>query len=108
MVADDPDNEGYLSDTEEEDFEPIQEDIQDWYSDHEDVFAIHDVISQTYGVEHPEKSIVTRKKMVLDGVYPPRIKDILPGKENRPTRSLSCSLPLPLSTKGEGGDGGGD
>jgi hypothetical protein len=46
--------------------------------------------------------------MVLDGVYPPRIKDILPGKENRPTRSLLCSLPLPLSTKGEGGDGGGD
>jgi len=27
MIADDPDNEGYLSDTEEEDFEPIQEDI---------------------------------------------------------------------------------
>jgi len=40
MIANDPENEGYLSDTEEEDFEPIQEDIQDWYSDHEDVFAI--------------------------------------------------------------------
>src|SRR6202790_4034349 len=87
MIANDSDNEGYLSDTEEEDFKPNQEDIQDWYSDHEDVFAIRDINSQTYGVERPEKSIATRKKMVLDGVYPPRIKDILPGKENRPTDS---------------------
>jgi len=37
MIADDPDNGGYLSDTEEEDFEPNQEDVQDWCSDHEDV-----------------------------------------------------------------------
>jgi len=33
--------------------------------------------------------------MVLDGVYPSRIKDILPGKENRPTDSNTGRLIRP-------------
>jgi len=38
--------------------------------------------------------------MVLDGVYPPRIKDILPGKENRPTRVTFIQLALALVDEG--------
>ena len=54
------------------------------YSDHEDVFAVHDVGWKSYAAERPEKKIAAKQKMILDGVYPPRLKDLAKGKENRP------------------------
>jgi hypothetical protein len=53
-------------------------------SDVEDVFAIRDVGWETFVADRPEKKIAARQKMVMDGVYPPRLKDISKGKENRP------------------------
>jgi hypothetical protein len=53
-------------------------------SDYEDVFAIRDVGWRSYAADRPEKKIAARQKMVMDGVYPPRLKDLSAGKENRP------------------------
>jgi hypothetical protein len=57
---------------------------QEMESDVEDVFAVRDVGWETFVADRPEKKIAARQKMVMDGVYPPRLKDISKGKENRP------------------------
>jgi hypothetical protein len=53
-------------------------------SDAEDVFAIYNVGWKSFAADRPEKKIAARQKMVMDGVYPPRLKDLAKGKENRP------------------------
>jgi len=57
---------------------------RDWLdeTDREDVFAIRN-IDWTFAADRPERSIAARKREVLDGVYPPRLKNLAPGKENR-------------------------
>lgn len=54
----------------------------DEYGEMEEVFVVRDLTNQSYEVERPEKQITARKRQVLDGVYPPRLKE--GGKENRP------------------------
>jgi hypothetical protein len=49
----------------------------------DEVFVIQDVRNTGYGVERPEKQITTKRKQVLEGVYPPRLKDLVANKENR-------------------------
>ena len=58
----------------------------DWLddTDHENVFAVQDVHWDSYGVDHLEKSIAAKKRTVIKGVYPPRLKGISAVKENRP------------------------
>ncbi|KIM75081.1 hypothetical protein PILCRDRAFT_92282 [Piloderma croceum F 1598] len=34
--------------------------------------------------DRPEKKIAAKQKMVMDGVYPPKLKDLIKGKENCP------------------------
>jgi hypothetical protein len=84
MVADDSDLDSQLSedDSDEEGLAYNQELFMD--SGHEDVFAIHDVGWRSHFADRPEKKIAAKQKMVLDGVYPPRMKDLGKGKENRP------------------------
>jgi hypothetical protein len=53
-------------------------------SDQEDVFAIREVGWKSMVADRPEKKIAARQKMVMDGVYPPKLKDLAKGKENRP------------------------
>ena len=72
-------------------------------SGREDVFAIRDVGIKSYVAERPEKQITARKRMVLDGVYPPRMKDLAGGKENRPAdpetgRPIRTGKALPSRT----------
>jgi hypothetical protein len=73
-------NESIVSDYDEEWSDEYDE--EDLYGHNEGVFAIRDLTNDSYEVERPEKQITARKKQVLDGVYPPRLKDV--GKENRP------------------------
>ena len=80
------DNQGYSSDS-EDDWKPTeQSENSDWLddTDREDVFAVQDVHWDSYGVDRPEKSIAAKKRTVMEGVYPPRLKDISAAKENRP------------------------
>ena len=53
-------------------------------SDAEDVFAVRDVGWETFVADRPEKKIAARQKMIMEGVYPPQMKDLSRGKENRP------------------------
>src|SRR6266436_3453762 len=69
------------------------QDLSDGYeSDSEDeeedmVFAIRGDNVETYEVERPAKQIATKRKMVMDGVYPPRLKDLGGGRENHPPKN---------------------
>jgi hypothetical protein len=69
------------------------QDLSDGYeSDSEDeeedmVFAIRGNNVETYEVERPAKQIATKRKMVMDGVYPPRLKDLKGGRENHPPKN---------------------
>src|ERR1700685_4864245 len=38
------------------------------------VYAIRGSDFDTFGAERPAKQITTKRKMVMDGVYPPRVK----------------------------------
>jgi hypothetical protein len=49
----------------------------------DDVFVIRDIENAGYGVERPEKQITAKRKQVLEGVYPPRLRDLKSNKENR-------------------------
>lgn len=57
--------------------------FEDTNNDIEDIFAVQDF---TFAVDRPEKQIAAKRRQVLDGVYPPRIRD-MPGKENQPPRN---------------------
>jgi hypothetical protein len=65
----------YNSDSEED-----SEEVEDY------VYAIRGRDAETFEVERPAKQIATKRKMVMDGVYPPRLKDLNPGKENKPDK----------------------
>jgi len=65
-----------------EEWSEDEDEDNEWNGEMEDVFAVRDVTNQIYEVERPEKQITARRRQVLDGVYPPRLKDM--GKENRP------------------------
>jgi len=73
-LVEESDDPGYESDLEDEDNWDVME----------DVFAIRDIGNDAYAAERPEKQIAARKKQILEGVYPPRLKDLNQGKENRP------------------------
>jgi hypothetical protein len=70
------------------------QDLSDEYeSDSEDeeeeedmVFAIKGDDVEAYEVEWPAKQIATKWKMVMDGIYPPQLKDLQGGKENHPAK----------------------
>jgi len=86
MIDADTDYERFEEDIEEFD-EEDQYVINQGYDDedrNEDVFAVRDANWRTYVAERPEKQIAAKKRMVMDGVYPPRLKDLAGGKENRP------------------------
>jgi hypothetical protein len=70
--------------SEEEPITDYQQDESELFyeSDYEDVFAIHDVGWKSYVADRPEKKIAAKQKMVMDGVYPPRLKDLSARKEN--------------------------
>ena len=50
------------------------------------VYAIRGSDFDTFGAERPAKQITTKRKMVMDGVYPPRVKDLKSSKENEPAK----------------------
>ena len=54
------------------------------------VFAIRGSEIKSYEVERPAKQIATKRKMVIDGVYPPRLKDKT-GKENQQAKNSETS-----------------
>ena len=58
-------------------------------TDEEDdvVLAIREDDVVTYEVERPAKQIAIKRKMVMDGIYPPRLKDLKGEKENHPVRN---------------------
>jgi len=68
-------------------------------SDQEDVFAIHDIGWKAMVADRPEKKIAARQKMVMDGVYPPKLKDLVKGKENRPVDAETGRPIRPGKTK---------
>jgi len=49
----------------------------------EAVYAIRGNDINTYEVERPAKQIATKRKLVMDGVYPPQLKDLKSKKENK-------------------------
>jgi hypothetical protein len=67
-------SDGYESDSEDEEEEDM-------------VFAIREDDVEVYEVERPAKQIATKRKMVMDGIYPPRLKDLRGGKENHPAKN---------------------
>lgn len=71
-----------FSDEEEDEYELRTEQKEEDYSSGDDIFAVCDF---TFAVERPEKQITAKRKQVLDGVYPPRLRDVT-GKENKPPR----------------------
>jgi hypothetical protein len=86
MINADTDYERFEEDIEEFD-EEDQYVIDQGYDDedrNEDVFAVRDANWGTYVAERPKKQIAAKKRMVMDGVYPPRLKDLAGGKENQP------------------------
>jgi len=86
-VAEEP---GYASSA-SENISEYSED-EDKYGDFEDVFAVRDLGRSVFEVERPEKQITARKRQVLEGVYPPRLKDL--GKENRPATNPETGRPI--------------
>src|SRR3984885_628269 len=58
-------------------------------TDEEDdvVLAIREDDVVTFEVERPAKQIAIKRKMVMDGIYPPRLKDLKGEKENHPARN---------------------
>jgi len=54
--------------------------------DEEVVYAIRGADYDTFEVERPAKQIATKRKLVMDGVYPPRLKDLKGSKENHPAK----------------------
>jgi len=50
------------------------------------VYGIKGDEAETYEVERPAKQIATKRKMVMDGIYPPRLKDLGGRKENHPAK----------------------
>jgi hypothetical protein len=61
----------------------------EWLFDFElqDVFAVRDAQGISHAVQHPEKHIAAKQKQVMEGVYPPQLKDVYPRKENQPVSS---------------------
>ena len=55
-----------------------------WEDAREDVFAIQEAGWRSWFADRPEKKIAAKKRMVIEGVYPPRLKELVGGKENRP------------------------
>jgi len=51
------------------------------------VYGIKGDEAETYEVERPAKQIATKRKMVMDGIYPPRLKDLGGRKENHPAKN---------------------
>ena len=89
-VDTDWENDGFCSEEEElaEEVE-VEKELeweQDWEEDFggEDMFAVHDIGWQSFAAERPEKMIAAKKRMVMEGVYPPRLKGLPVGKENHP------------------------
>jgi hypothetical protein len=81
------------------------------------VYAIRGQDAEIFEVERPAKQIATKRKMVMDGVYPPRLKDLKQGKENAPaknpetgrtiraTKNQPSSVGVPREIKKKGGNG---
>ncbi|KIM71157.1 hypothetical protein PILCRDRAFT_805321, partial [Piloderma croceum F 1598] len=61
-------------------------DKSDSDDDEEVVYAIRGADYDSFEVERPAKQIATKRKLVMDGVYPPRLKDLKGSKENHPAK----------------------
>jgi hypothetical protein len=62
-------------------------DSEDEEEEEDMVFAIKGDDVEAYEVERPVKQIATKRKMVMDGIYPPQLKDLRGEKENHPARN---------------------
>lgn len=54
------------------------------------VFAVRDF---SFATDRPEKQIAAKRKQVLEGVYPPRLRDVV-GKENQPVVNKETGCPV--------------
>ena len=60
------------------------------------VYAIRGDKVETFEVERPAKQIATKRRMVIDGVYPPRVKDLKKDKENIPQAAKNPDTGRPI------------
>jgi hypothetical protein len=82
-IVEDPDIDSPLISEEEPITDCQQDESKLFYeSDNEEIFAIHDIGWKSYIADRPENKIAARQKMVMNGVYPPRLKDLSARKEN--------------------------
>jgi hypothetical protein len=62
------------------------------------VFAVRDIQEfnqdEIYAAERPQKQITTFRKQRLEGVFPPRLKDLQSNKENRPSINSETGRPI--------------
>lgn len=71
------------------------EDDEEWRGDiREAVFAVREQPGSTFSVERPEKQIAAKRKQVLDGVYPPRLKDLRAPRDARPNINTETGRPI--------------